>query len=102
MVDVVILVVDLFVDVVAAFVDTGLAGVIIYSGCITIINKPTNFSYRRDIRISRSSLDITLTPTWNICIIKTRYHSHYWMMVKQSSVFFTMNLYINKQVSTCT
>ena len=59
MVDLVTLVVDLFVDVVAALVATGLAGVIVMSSIINII---TNFSYRRDIRSSRSSSDSPFTP----------------------------------------
>ena len=59
MVDLVTLVVDLFVDVVAALVATGLADVIVMSSIINII---TNFSYRRDIRSSRSSSDSPFTP----------------------------------------
>ena len=58
-VDLVTLVVDMFVDVVAALVATGLAGVIVMSSIINII---TNFSYRRDIRSSRSSSDSPFTP----------------------------------------
>ena len=63
------------------------------SGCSTIINLTTNFSYKRNIRSSRISSDIPYTPLWQICLIKFRYHGHYWKIVQCTCVFFTIPLY---------
>ena len=67
----------------------------------SMINLTTNFSYSRDIRSSRSSSGSPFTPPCQICLIQIRYHAHYWMMIKQPCLFFTIPFHINKQVYTC-